>query len=711
MIYSILLISKGGVPIYKKVLRRLPIPSEKFDEESLVASIITAVIGMSQEVFGQKISSFSLENLEVSIGASEKAIVAVISDKGDEEAVKMGKAILSKIDTLLDFPDFEDGLVLSTATDRVEEFINSIVKEIGSPITKSMSIIEDFLLVCERDGIYKRLNKMKVDYFNPTGSVIGSLRARIGGKEKELVEQAVKSAISLNFEDSLNKLANAFSNSYWGNMAKLLFVKLGLIMYTVTDITKVPTIDYLNNVIGDIKIEQLKEKGDLEGYSKLSLLRDYLYRQLSSMRDEGGFQTEVAYFQANKSRFREILLKSESELERKLITLFITPLNSSLATLKLLNKSWRELSSYFLESWFSIDKFMSRRTITIWDELYGVLSDLTRYFYAMKRWNIHAASLIIPLFIQVLAETRNISEVDITYLKDQISRLLEVWDQEIYDKLTDGVVQLSSLFEAAAMGALLIGILDWITVEKEKTGIRSLFSEKILKLVERGVRCYASKRVYPETVLTYLPIVIYNVSTVCKKNPDCLAHVTELIELFNEEIKNKVAKGEEFTVAETKSLGFVMASIKNYTEVIKSIMDREKLLSAGSETLEYIRTRLKALKMERDAEIFVAPVIEFYSSLISQTKEKSLADLVLLRSISMAEEINGVSLNNYLVNKSVLEVFRRYLQKFGPMVPRWQKPLKVCDHTVEILRKLKAPESLVAEIWSNCSDIRKIVNQ
>ena len=713
MIYSILLISKGGVPIYKKVLRRLPVAEEKMDEESLVASIITAVIGMSQEVFGQRISSFHLENLEVSIGSSEKAIVAVISDKGDKEAVELGRNILVKIDKILDFPDFEDGLILSSVTDRIEEFINSLMEEISSPLTKASSLLEDFLLLMEREKFYEPKTKVEYTVYNPPKNVLNVLKARLLKKEKEIIEEVFNQLKNADLKTIFDQLTEAFNNSYWGNLAKLLFVKLGLMAKTLRKNVPAPEKSTLLSILSNVKTDEFKNKGKTEEYEKLLLLKDYLYKQINNLDAIDGLSMEGHYFQAIKNEAREILSKTHDDLERKIIILLLTPLSNTPSILSIIDRDWSEISDYFVEIWFMLDRIDIFKSIDYWEDLFNRISDLNRLYYKMKRWSSLAALNTLPMFFDVLLKVRTVKGIDLMYLKEILDSLNKFWLNEVVPNLDNPLVPTHLVIYGITIGTLINSYLLTLESSENVEKRMNMFKEIVLEWLEKINKEFIVRRMYPDVIFTVAPQLIYSFSIINNYMEKPVESIFHIFEDYVPEVKKRISTEERTKLGSihVESLGYILASLPNYLRFSNNRIDAERLLTRGAELIEYIKTRLEAFKTMDKAKLFVGPIINYYTNIVRFTREKSLADLVLLRAITMTEDLEDDDYNRYIVSLEMLELYYQYLLKFGPMVPNWQKPIKECEKSMNILRQLKGPDEITAIVWKKCHDFKKIVSR
>ncbi|MGQ4891393.1 MAG: hypothetical protein ACP6IP_02790 [Candidatus Njordarchaeia archaeon] len=710
MIYSILLISKGGVPIYKKVLRRLPIAEDKMNEESLVASIITAVIGMSQEVFGQNVSSFHLENLEVSIGSSEKAIVAVVADRGDKEAVELGRNILASIDKMLDYPDFEDGLVLSSVSERIEKFIDSLMEEISSPINKSISLFDDFLLLLERERIYEKIMKKETVTYKPPKSFVSAIKTRLLKKEKEILGYSLGELKNGNIPAVLDALTEGFTNTYWGNLCKLLFVKVGIVANTLKKDIPAPDIKTLYDILDSVKLEDFKEKGKTEEYTKLLILKDNLYKQLTNIDSMEGLSNEVIYFRSVKNDFREIIGTTDDDVEKKIIIILLAPVSSSSAPLSFINRDWEDISDYFIETWFMLDRIDLYRTIDYWEDFIGRIDDLNRLFYKMKRWSIIAALNTIPLYFDVLTKVELVKDVNLTDLKDVLSSLMRFWKNEIIASLDEPLLPSHLVLYAITIGIIIQSMLiQLVSSDDERKEILE-FIPVIQKWLEEIAQNYITRRLYPDVMFSVVPKLIYHLSIISRETEQTMKETFFLVEEFLNEVKSRIiAEKSKITTMHLESIGFMAAAIPNYKRFVKNRLDSEKILSRGVELLEYIRSRLYSIKGLGLDKLFAAPIVKYYAMLVDLTREKGLADLVLLKAITLADELDDINLNRYLVLKEVLELYMEYIKKFGPMVPNWQKPIKECERTVDLLRKMKSPENLVAVIWKQCQDFRRLV--
>ncbi len=711
MIYSILLISKGGVPIYKKVLRRLPVAEEKMDEESLVASIITAVIGMSQEVFGQRISSFHLENLEVSIGSSEKAIVAVISDKGDKEAVELGRNILVKIDKILDFPDFEDGLILSSVSDRIEEFINSLMEEISSPLTKSSTLLEDFLLLMEREQYYEPINKGEIAVYNPPKNIFGVLKAKILKKEKEIIEAVIEQLKNPDLKTIFDTLTEAFNNSYWGNLAKLLFVKLGLIANTLRHDIPAPSLDTLLSILSDVKTEDFKTKGKTDQFEKLLILKDYLYKQLDNLNTLDGLSMETHYFQAIKNEARTILSKTEDELERKIIILLLTPISTSPAILSIIDKEWNEISDYFVEIWFMLDRIDLFKNIDYWEDLFNRINDLNRLYYKMKRWSSLAAISTLPMFFDVILKIRTVKDIDLGYLKEILSNLNDFWLNEVLPTLENPMIPTHLIVFGVTIGSLINAYLLTLESEEKIQERLEIIKTTLVEWLKKINHDYLGRRMYPDVMFTVAPQLIYSFAIINSFMDEPIREIFHIFEDYIPEIKKRISTEERTKLGSIhiESLGFVLSSLPHFLKFVKNRIDSERILTRGAELVEYIKTRLDTFKSLDKSKVFIGPIINYYTSIVKITREKSLADLVLLRAITMSEDIKDRDYNRFIVARMLLDLYYQYIIKFGPIVPNWQKPIKECEKSMQLLRELKSPEEIIANVWKRCHDFKKLV--
>ncbi|MCD6490832.1 MAG: hypothetical protein J7K59_00870, partial [Candidatus Korarchaeota archaeon] len=59
---------------------------------------------------------------------------------------------------------------------------------------------------------------------------------------------------------------------------------------------------------------------------------------------------------------------------------------------------------------------------------------------------------------------------------------------------------------------------------------------------------------------------------------------------------------------------------------------------------------------------------------------------------------------------SMLNVYISYIDMFGPLVPRWNKPVKLCNELLSEWRDLKGSEHKIAEIWKTCRDLERKIS-
>ena len=226
----------------------------------------------------------------------------MVADRGDKEAVELGRNILASIDKMLDYPDFEDGLVLSSVSERIEKFIDSLMEEISSPINKSISLFDDFLLLLERERIYEKMPKKETVTYKPPKSLVSTLKTRLLKKEREILEYSLSELKSGNIPAVLDALTDGFTNSYWGSLCKLLFVKVGIVANTLKKDIPAPDVKTLYDILDTVKLEEFKEKGKTNEYTKLLILKDNLYKQLTNIDSMEGLSNEVI-FQKCEERF------------------------------------------------------------------------------------------------------------------------------------------------------------------------------------------------------------------------------------------------------------------------------------------------------------------------------------------------------------------------------------------------------------------------
>jgi len=354
LIYSVLLVQERGTLILWEDLQKIKIALDK----TLIAGMLSALISVSEEVFGSNFHKIEFRNLELTFTKlpDSRVMLGVVSDQGDITTKLFINNIVPQLEEFFKFhPKLVDGSYLpSSELNELSEMIKSQsvrilmpkfgeIKEILEDLyfelldTKLMDEIAEinYKVELEKEKIIRKIS----EFDKLVRDAIKKERPRDSrGELKKLIREIYKGDIS----GVLPALLQYFDLGIYGHIAKLLFVKMSILNRLFPSTENVPSISAIRETLNSVETKKeilVYMKNILNQY--LSLLSDEPARYLVSNYSLKAIEHELIV------RFDEI----DDPLIRDLYAIVAVPLRYDLPNLSMHLAEYFKGKSELLREW------------------------------------------------------------------------------------------------------------------------------------------------------------------------------------------------------------------------------------------------------------------------------------------------------------------------------------------------------------------------
>ena len=157
----------------------------------------------------------------------------------------------------------------------------------------------------------------------------------------------------------------------------------------------------------------------------------------------------------------------------------------------------------------------------------------------------------------------------------------------------------------------------------------------------------------------------------------------------------------------------VMESILETTYKLAGYLrkiEEKSFLKTITDNLEMIAIRYGQMGVEADSCYSI--VLDIYARLIRLSDDDKEAQEYLLKAVTLYDDFYEKYPDKLCleIKESMLNVYISYIDMFGPLVPRWNKPVKLCNELLSEWRDLKGSEHKIAEIWKTCRDLERKIS-
>ncbi|MHA1665212.1 MAG: hypothetical protein ACTSVW_05205 [Candidatus Njordarchaeales archaeon] len=720
MIYSLLLISKGGVPIYRKILRRLPLP-DKSGEESLMAGILTAVMEMSKETFGQRIKALSFENLEVTLGVSDKAIIAIIADKGDPLANRISENLIDIIDKAIAELGVEEGLVISVSAEKLNTVITETIEKVAAPIVSVKKLVREMLSALRREIDYpEELEKIEAKTYSISKKTLSSILGGMLGKGTEQLYDTIDRIFSGNFIEALDILQEIMGGGFYGELSKGLFIKIGLLLNLFSPTIPAPPIEKIRKLINTInpveerKFPLMKKERSGEEKEYLFLMKGILEAEFDSIAVPGAIFEEKILLKNITSDLEKIHSRGNETL-LNIFTILAIPLleESGISDILLEQVNGK---SVFFETWASAIKIaedIRMMEAKDWDSILSEFRNLQdKFFDTLKKDERAATFWIIPL-CELLDRKLIFKNASLKNVEEFISIIFDLIHKEFMQiVIKNPEIPSNIILKMAYAIAKIAGMERFLSTEdtwnQKKDKIISALKEVLKK-----IRFYwAGNRIPIGIYILNMPKIVRYISRISEENAaenllsDIIYTIIPFLNMNDKDLDN-IAKEEPLLWLK------VMESILETTYKLAGYLrkiEEKSFLKTITDNLEMIAIRYGQMGVEADSCYSI--ILDIYARLIRLSDDDKEAQEYLLKAVTLYDDFYEKYPDKLCleIKESMLNVYISYIDMFGPLVPRWNKPVKLCNELLSEWRDLKGSEHKIAEIWKTCRDLERKVS-
>ncbi|MGQ4832282.1 MAG: hypothetical protein ACP6IS_00125 [Candidatus Asgardarchaeia archaeon] len=368
MIYSVLLVQERGTLILWEDLQKIKIPLDK----TLIAGMLSALISVSEEVFGSNFRKIEFQNLELTFYKLPEShvMLGVVSDQGDPNV----KIFITNLSPQLEeffkaHPRLIEGSYLpSTELNELSEMIKSQSVRILMPkFSEVRHILENLYfellntkLMDETAEISYKIELEKEEILRKISSfdsiVRDALKRERPRDSRNDLREIVKEIYRGNIAEVVPLLPKYFDLGLYGHIAKLLFVKVGLFSRLFVSLNEVPSAAVLNETLDSVETKK----------EILLYIKSILSHQLSILSDEPSKPVISNY--SLKAIEHEIIARFDEisdPLIKDLYAIAVVPLQYNLPTLLMRLAEYFKDKSKALEEWcmFLHDVYELRRYI------------------------------------------------------------------------------------------------------------------------------------------------------------------------------------------------------------------------------------------------------------------------------------------------------------------------------------------------------------
>lgn len=720
MIYSLLLISKGGVPIYRKILRRLPLP-DKSGEESLMAGILTAVMEMSKETFGQRVKALSFENLEVTLGVSDKAIIAIIADKGDPLANRISENLIDIIDKAIAELGVEEGLVISVSAEKLNTVITETIEKVAAPIVSVKKLVKEMLSALRREIDYpEELEKIEAKTYSISKKTLSSILGGMLGKGTEQLYDTINRIFSGNFIEALDILQEIMGGGFYGELSKGLFIKIGLLLNLFSPTVPAPPIEKIRKLINSInpveerKFPLMKKERSGEEKEYLFLMKGILEAEFDSIAVPGAIFEEKILLKNITSDLEKIHSRGNETL-LNIFTILAIPLleESGISDILLEQVNGK---SVFFETWASAIKIaedIRMMEAKDWDSILSEFRNLQdKFFDTLKKDERAATFWIIPL-CELLDKNLFFRNASLKNVEEFISIIFDLIHKEFMQiVIKNPEIPSNIILKIAYAIAKIAGMERFLSTEdtwnQKKDKIISALKEILKK-----IRFYwAGNRIPIGIYILNMPKIVRYISRILEEDAaenllsDIIYTIIPFLNMNDKDLDN-IAKEEPLLWLK------VMESILETTYKLAGYLrkiEEKSFLKTITDNLEMIAIRYGQMGVEADSCYSI--VLDIYARLIRLSDDDKEAQEYLLKAVTLYDDFYEKYPDKLCleIKESMLNVYISYIDMFGPLVPRWNKPVKLCNELLSEWRDLKGSEHKIAEIWKTCRDLERKIS-
>ncbi|MGQ4894547.1 MAG: hypothetical protein ACP6IQ_08000 [Candidatus Njordarchaeia archaeon] len=720
MIYSLLLISKGGVPIYRKILRRLPLP-DKSGEESLMAGILTAVMEMSKETFGQRVKALSFENLEVTLGVSDKAIIAIIADKGDPLANRISENLIDIIDKAIAELGVEEGLVISVSAEKLNTVITETIEKVAAPIVSVKKLVKEMLSALRREIDYpEELEKIEAKTYSISKKTLSSILGGMLGKGTEQLYDTINRIFSGNFIEALDILQEIMGGGFYGELSKGLFIKIGLLLNLFSPTVPAPPIEKIRKLINSInpveerKFPLMKKERSGEEKEYLFLMKGILEAEFDSIAVPGAIFEEKILLKNITSDLEKIHSRGNETL-LNIFTILAIPLleESGISDILLEQVNGK---SVFFETWASAIKIaedIRMMEAKDWDSILSEFRNLQdKFFDTLKKDERAATFWIIPL-CELLDKNLFFKNASLKNVEEFISIIFDLIHKEFMQiVIKNPEIPSNIILKIAYAIAKIAGMERFLSTEdtwnQKKDKIISALKEILKK-----IRFYwAGNRIPIGIYILNMPKIVRYISRILEEDAaenllsDIIYTIIPFLNMNDKDLDN-IAKEEPLLWLK------VMESILETTYKLAGYLrkiEEKSFLKTITDNLEMIAIRYGQMGVEADSCYSI--VLDIYARLIRLSDDDKEAQEYLLKAVTLYDDFYEKYPDKLCleIKESMLNVYISYIDMFGPLVPRWNKPVKLCNELLSEWRDLKGSEHKIAEIWKTCRDLERKIS-
>lgn len=300
MIIGYVVLETGGTPVLSEEFIRLLTE----DKKTLFSGVLSAINNIFSEVFSSKLTHVALEKLQLYFGFGDRFVVILLSDVKDDRLISIANDIAGYLDSLE--ADYMELQVNKDLADQVKGKIREIIFKHPPPI-KSLEELAKAINVALSGKKGARLGITKVIPKIHKPSILARIRRAFAGGVN--LSKLVDLFYSGRLLDVVEEAPMLFDDPNYGELAKMLYVKAGLILNSFDPSIKAPSLDEIKTVIESISDE----------FSK-----NFLSAELESFLVLGAYNDRRKYFVSKQLELFNIL---SSKDERSVVySIIITPL-------------------------------------------------------------------------------------------------------------------------------------------------------------------------------------------------------------------------------------------------------------------------------------------------------------------------------------------------------------------------------------------------
>jgi len=535
LIHGVVILHKSGIPILWKSFQE----EKKENESTLVAGLLSALSSFSKQVFGETFQKLEFENLELILSpiSNRNLLLGIVSTKDDPAAtilinylIPPLNAFFNKFKNIMDTQEYNSQQIQEELSEIIESHTTRVVAPTFSEIQSLLKHIypniigvQDFESYLEFKKEMKRITEIALRNLNIINSQLQKMIFQQQEKKnhKKIIEHALNEFDKLNFKKCLSSLLSCIDNTYYGNLAKLLYAKVSTIAVYYGSRTDIPSELLLKQLISSVPEKE-----------KLSLIRDVVFDYVRAYCSNNpamlfGIKPLLAKYD---DELVNAINSERDPLSKRIFYYLVMPLGFYLRnTNKVLIERF-ERKSVFIE-WckaleeIDVDKEIIYSTKN-WDEIAKLLANAKNQYLSSKEMLFNRQSKkhddLQNLFLHLLnvykymfrlfiaLGTRNISIKD---KKQIIDEIIALWDAErefLFEikELNLPIPLMLNIFLWSLSSILFLEGLISPTELKNKAHNMKLIIESVLQtMIEARASMRLSKGLYQLFVINIFPVV------------------------------------------------------------------------------------------------------------------------------------------------------------------------------------------------------------